>query len=145
MDRKLVSTLLGISEKSYYRWKEERKIFKLLEKYFTNKDIQEFLETGKIQKFENLPDVDSMRFEIIQKLEKRGEIRGFDEDVIQAIVMLLRGDIRTDEKREIKFDGIVDLFEKKKDGPVMNKISIVDFVYIFSILKDEELELLFRF
>ena len=30
MDRKVISKLLGISEKSFYRWKEERLIFKLL-------------------------------------------------------------------------------------------------------------------
>lgn len=54
MDRKLVSNLLGISEKSYYRWKEERKIFALLENYFTDQDIEEFLNTGKIGKFEKL-------------------------------------------------------------------------------------------
>ena len=54
MDRKLVSNLLGISEKSYYRWKEDRAIFKLLEMYFSDKNIEEFLNTGKIQKFENI-------------------------------------------------------------------------------------------
>ena len=54
MDRKLVSNLLGISEKSYYRWKENRAIFKLLEMYFSDKNIEEFLNTGKIQKFENI-------------------------------------------------------------------------------------------
>ncbi|RZV12743.1 hypothetical protein D3M61_11350 [Aliarcobacter butzleri] len=54
MDRKLVSNLLGISEKSYYRWKENRAIFKLLEMYFSDKNIEEFLETGKIEKFENI-------------------------------------------------------------------------------------------
>lgn len=54
MDRKLVSNLLGISEKSYYRWKENRAIFKLLEMYFSDENIQEFLETGKIEKFENI-------------------------------------------------------------------------------------------
>ena len=44
MDRKLVSNLLGISEKSYYRWKENRAIFKLLEMYFSDKNIEEFLK-----------------------------------------------------------------------------------------------------
>lgn len=52
MDRKLISKLLGISEKSFYRWKEERLIFKLLEKYFTDKELEEFLNTGKIKRFE---------------------------------------------------------------------------------------------
>lgn len=54
MDRKLVCEILGISEKSYYRWKEERKIFTLLEKYFTNEDLREFLISKKISKLETL-------------------------------------------------------------------------------------------
>jgi hypothetical protein len=52
MNRKIVSEILGISEKSYYRWKEERKIFKLLEMYFSDDELEEFLEKGKIQKFD---------------------------------------------------------------------------------------------
>lgn len=47
LNKKLICELLGISEKSYYRWKEERKIFKLLEYCFSNSDLQKFLETGK--------------------------------------------------------------------------------------------------
>lgn len=57
MNRALVSNLLGISEKSFYRWKEERKIFKLLEKYFTDKDINDFLEKDKIEKLDLIKDI----------------------------------------------------------------------------------------
>lgn len=45
LDKKLICELLGISEKSYYRWKEDRKIFLLLEKCFSNSDLENFLET----------------------------------------------------------------------------------------------------
>lgn len=65
MDRKLISNLLGISEKSYYRWKETREIFKLLEKYFTDKDIEDFLETGKINRFEEIADLELLNIEAI--------------------------------------------------------------------------------
>lgn len=53
-DKKVICELLGISDKSYYRWREERKIFPLLEKYFKKEDLEEFLETGKIKKLEKL-------------------------------------------------------------------------------------------
>ncbi|RXJ98668.1 hypothetical protein CRV02_13025 [Arcobacter sp. CECT 8989] len=33
-----------------------RKIFSLLEKYFTDEDIEEFLNIGKIQKFDKIND-----------------------------------------------------------------------------------------
>jgi hypothetical protein len=56
MNRVLVSDLLGISEKSFYRWKEDRKIFKLLEKYFTDEDIKDFLENNKIEKLDLIKD-----------------------------------------------------------------------------------------
>lgn len=48
------SELLEISEKSFYRWKNQdhRKLISLLEKYFTKEDIEEFLELGKVSKFE---------------------------------------------------------------------------------------------
>lgn len=58
-DKKVVCELLGISDKSYYRWREERKIFALLDKYFTKEYLQEFLETGKIDKFDKLEDFDT--------------------------------------------------------------------------------------
>lgn len=65
MDRKLISNLLGISEKSFYRWKETREIFKLLEKYFTDDDIQEFLQSGKIKKFEDISDLEALNDEAV--------------------------------------------------------------------------------
>jgi hypothetical protein len=56
--KKEICKLLGISSASYYRWKEERPIITLLEKYFSDQDLEEFLETGKISKLEskNLDD-----------------------------------------------------------------------------------------
>jgi hypothetical protein len=52
--------LFGFSRQSWNNWKkEERPIVKLLESLFTNEDISEFLETGKISRFENLDTLDS--------------------------------------------------------------------------------------
>ena len=52
--KKIMSELLGISEKSYYRWKKETHIqlIDLIEKHFDENDLIEFLKTGKISKFE---------------------------------------------------------------------------------------------
>ena len=49
--------LLKISDVSYYRWRKERKIFGLLEKYFTTKDLEEYLKTGSIDKQEIVKDL----------------------------------------------------------------------------------------
>lgn len=52
----IMANLLEISENSYYRWKKKDhvKLIKLIEQYFTDSEIEEFLDTGKINKFDNL-------------------------------------------------------------------------------------------
>ena len=51
----LMSTLFGFSAPTFYSWKKEgRPIIKLLEKYFTREELEEFLENGKIKKFEQV-------------------------------------------------------------------------------------------
>lgn len=92
MNRILVSDLLGISEKSFYRWKEERKIFKLLEKYFTDEDIKDFLENNKIEKLDLIKDVSINELKeliilknnksIIEEIEKKKqEIRDLENQL----------------------------------------------------------------
>lgn len=63
--KKQIIELLQISNVSYYRWRKSPKregdnkppkIFDLLEKYFTEQELQEFLDTGKISKFEILEE-----------------------------------------------------------------------------------------
>lgn len=52
--KEAMCTLLGISGASYYRWKKERKIFPLVEKYFTPEEIEEFLDTGRIARLDGV-------------------------------------------------------------------------------------------
>jgi len=50
-----LSILLNNSERTIQRWKKEnRPIIKLLDKYFTDQELEEFLETGKILNFDNI-------------------------------------------------------------------------------------------
>ena len=50
--RKIISKILGNTEQSYYRWKEEgRLIIKFLEN-FQKEELQEFIETGQIKMLE---------------------------------------------------------------------------------------------
>ncbi len=49
-----IKKILDIADKTYYNWKNQnRPIINLLENNFTEKDMQEFLKTGEIQKFKN--------------------------------------------------------------------------------------------
>lgn len=52
--KKAILKLLDVSDKTFYNWKKEKRpILELLEKYFTKEDLEEFLETEKITKFES--------------------------------------------------------------------------------------------
>jgi hypothetical protein len=51
--KETMAELFSTAEGTYYKWKkEQRPIIALLEKYFTREDLEEFLETGRISKFE---------------------------------------------------------------------------------------------
>lgn len=65
----IFSQLFEISTKSFYRWKSKDHILliDLIEKYFEDDDIAEFLKTGKISRFEMLPDIDI----VIKNIEKK--------------------------------------------------------------------------
>lgn len=88
-----MSKFLGIGEKSYYVWKNKShtELVKFLEQYFTEYELREYLDTGKMSKLENRPDFNSHsqvsienlthkieRFESIQK-EQGEEIQKLKE------------------------------------------------------------------
>jgi hypothetical protein len=52
--------LFSFSRPTYYKWKRENvKVIQLLEKYFSKEELEEFIKTGKISRFENLDTLDS--------------------------------------------------------------------------------------
>lgn len=60
-----LSKLLGNSLKTISNWKKEKRpIINLLLKYFTKEDLQEFLEFGKINKFENNNNIQEYFIEV---------------------------------------------------------------------------------
>ena len=51
MNRKILCSLFEFTPKTLYNWKkEERPIIELVERYLTEEDIQEFIETKRIEK-----------------------------------------------------------------------------------------------
>lgn len=55
VNEKNILKLMCYSRNTYYVWKrEKRPIIELIDKYFTDSEIEEFLQTGKINKFDNL-------------------------------------------------------------------------------------------
>lgn len=55
---KLLVQLFMFTRQTWSVWKkQERPIVDLVEKYFTDKDLEEFIETGKIQKQDRLNEL----------------------------------------------------------------------------------------
>lgn len=51
--KEIIEKLFGFSAPTWYRWKkEQRLIVDLMDKYFEEKNLEEFINTGKINKFE---------------------------------------------------------------------------------------------
>ncbi len=68
MNKETISNLLGVSVKSVYNYdKENRPIIRLLENYFTNDDLEEFLETNEIKKQELIKDITNDKLKEILK------------------------------------------------------------------------------
>lgn len=70
--KETMATLFSTAEGTYYKWKkEERPIIKLLDKYFSKEELEEFLSTGKINKLENLNSYSlSSWMSFLKKIEK---------------------------------------------------------------------------
>ena len=55
---KTITELMCFSRNTFFVWKREnRPVMNLLKKYFSKEELQEFLETGKIQKQELVKDL----------------------------------------------------------------------------------------
>ena len=61
--KKQICELLDISDVSYYRWKQDRLIISFLEKYFTEAEITEYIQTKKIKKLELIKDYSSLELD----------------------------------------------------------------------------------
>ncbi len=56
--KQAIKAILSISDKTYYNWKKEKRpIISFLEKYFTEEDLEEFLNTGKLEKLEYTQEI----------------------------------------------------------------------------------------
>jgi hypothetical protein len=66
MNKKIIAKILDVTLKSVYNWeKEGRPIIRLIERYFEEKDLEEFLTTGRISRLENQTMYDEKMKEFI--------------------------------------------------------------------------------
>lgn len=61
-----ISKLFDFANSTVYKWKKEKRlILDLIDKYFTDEDIEEFLKTGKISKLEEISDLEALNSEAV--------------------------------------------------------------------------------
>lgn len=81
--KQIASQILGCTLASYYNWdNQKRPIINLLEKYFSKEDLEEFLQTGEIERLEqdntktnkiddiNVILIDYTKYQLKDKLQK---------------------------------------------------------------------------
>jgi len=111
--KEAICKLLGISTASYYRWKEERPIIAFLEKYFSEKDLEEFLSTGKMTKLEEREEsyqdylfIDYVRYNLKEKLNKilfkAGMTKWLENIIPKNIFLKILKEISEDPKIEVE-------------------------------------------
>jgi len=76
--KKVASDLFGFSERTFQSWrtdhnesKKEHPIIDLIEKYFTEKEIQEFLQNKKIEKYEYIEYLATLEKEKLLKMAEK--------------------------------------------------------------------------
>ncbi len=131
--KQTVAKLLDIADRTVYKWKKEKRpIISFLYQYFSKNDIQEYLESGKMQKLEFLNLSDPINaFElhsistILHKIEAYVEatkvnregfliklyrtVRDYDGKIEEFVVFLKNYDMKTLESlRNMRFGSSLD-------------------------------------
>jgi len=85
--KEIMAALFSTSESTYYKWKKEnRPIINLLSQYFSVKELEDFVTTSQITKFELIKELS------VEELEaKLSNIGYYDRDQrVQEIILLLK-------------------------------------------------------
>lgn len=128
--------LLDVSRNTYYAHKREnRPIIALLEKYFSKKDLEEFLETGKISKLENntgyTRDIDILKslvtkdaiYSVKEKLRNL-EKNAFEWIYNKGAIEILKDVLTSIEENEFDMENAKDVLYARVKGYDANWISL---------------------
>lgn len=72
-----ICKLFGIARRTYFHWKKDinkNKSINLIEKYFTEKDLEEFITSGSIAKQELIKDLSIDEIETLIKTQHNQKI-----------------------------------------------------------------------
>jgi hypothetical protein len=97
--KNIIEMLFGFSAPTWYRWKKEnRKIVTLVEEYFDEEVLEEFLTTGKIKKFEDYKNLSNIE----ETLNKSLNSKMFKTDY-QSLYIFIRFLKSIDEKLDLDY------------------------------------------
>lgn len=69
---KLIADILDVSERTIFRWKNEKKLItELLYNYFSDEDLQEFINSGKIKRLDYIHEFENMKNSLIAEFERK--------------------------------------------------------------------------
>lgn len=103
-NNELMSELFGFSSPTYFRWKrEKRPIIDLIEKYFLKEDLEEFIKSGQVSKYERT-ELSNIKIEQtnIELKETHAEVEqiknrfnDFEELLLDNVVYQLRNKFKS--------------------------------------------------
>ena len=116
LQSKYLAQILGFTVQGANKWKREkneRPIISLLEKYFSDSDIEEFITTGRIRRLEEKEDdyfifmlIDYVKYNLKEKLDKlllkSNAITFLEKYIPKKIFISILKDISNDPKLEIE-------------------------------------------
>ena len=131
----LFSKILGCGVTTYYNWKREdnRPILKLIEEYFTDEDIKEFLANEKISKWEFLKHTyDEEKYENIiafknildeiSMLLSDGDYKNLDDISILFMKVILYLSSETNPSKFYNISELIMVYAKEKEEGLSDSI-----------------------
>ena len=132
--RDIICDICEIGEKSYYVWKNKshKKLIELIEKYFTKEDLQEFLQTGKIKKYDIIKNYNYDELLELLNTDKKEDISSFEEYLIynfnlkKGNILKLENQLKNLEKIILKISK--EIFLKEKLTPKNAKEKTINYI-----------------
>jgi len=120
-----IKKILDIADRTLYNWKKEQKpIVLLLEKYFTKEDLEEFLDTGQIRRFENYDAsradplfIEYIKYNLPTKIDA---IKG--EGIIDRLNRLIPRKIFISILEDLRNEEDIELYQRKSKKFLIDRI-----------------------
>ncbi len=132
--KQLICDILDIADRTFYKFKtENRPIIQLLEHYFDEDDLQEFLSTRKISKLDN---IDNIAYLVKQQIDDKIELPNTLQLFFIDFYSILKEIYNILDSHELSdFYLILLILKDKKDSIYLNLIdSNIKYKYLITLI-----------